>query len=178
MIRNFATGLIFAVMAVSCTATAPTVQPAAPTAATEAAFAMPDSFSADTVEDILEAGGNAIDAAVAAAFTLSVTYPEAGNLGGGGFMLLTHDGKPWFLDYRETAPAAVSTWLNSCWSAERPATGLTPTWTVASPAAAARPLALPACSTANCWTSAGILWNSVYPGLFPRAACGGCCAGR
>ena len=69
---------------------------------------MPDSFSADVTRTVLEAGGNAVDAAVAAAFTLAVTYPEAGNIGGGGFMLLRMDGDSEFLDYREVAPAAAS----------------------------------------------------------------------
>jgi len=45
------------------------------------------------------------DAAVATAFTLAVTYPEAGNIGGGGFMTLWIEGKPYFLDYREVAPS-------------------------------------------------------------------------
>ena len=49
-----------------------------------------------------------MDAAVATAFTLAITYPEAGNIGGGGFMTLFMDGKPYFLDYRETAPKAAS----------------------------------------------------------------------
>lgn len=69
------------------------------------AVASPDRYGADTAELILRRGGNAVDAAVATAFTLAVTYPEAGNIGGGGFMTLWFDGKPYFLDYRETAPA-------------------------------------------------------------------------
>jgi gamma-glutamyltranspeptidase/glutathione hydrolase len=58
---------------------------------------------------ILKQGGNAIDAAVAVGFTLAVVYPAAGNIGGGGFMLIRdHNGKTHFLDYREKAPAAAS----------------------------------------------------------------------
>lgn len=91
-----------------------------------AAVAMPDKHSAEVAQTILEQGGNAVDAAVAAGFVLAVTYPEAGNLGGGGFMTLytptlntptlkrteTHlalNGLPvHFLDYREKAPLAAT----------------------------------------------------------------------
>ena len=72
------------------------------------AVASPDRYGALAAREILEAGGNAVDAAVATGFALAVTYPEAGNLGGGGFMTLYVGGKPYFLDYRETAPAAAS----------------------------------------------------------------------
>jgi len=72
------------------------------------AVASPDEYGAKVAADILRKGGNAVDAAVATAFTLAVTYPEAGNIGGGGFMTLFMDGKPYFLDYRETAPKAAS----------------------------------------------------------------------
>ncbi|MGE8509526.1 MAG: gamma-glutamyltransferase [Paraburkholderia terricola] len=76
-----------------------------PKAALDAsAVAVPDRYSADTAQQIFAAGGNAVDAAVAIAFTLAVTAPDAGNLGGGGFMTVFMDGKPYFLDYRERAP--------------------------------------------------------------------------
>ncbi|MEQ3695610.1 MAG: gamma-glutamyltransferase [Pseudomonadales bacterium] len=72
------------------------------------AVAMPEKHAALVAKEVIESGGNAIDAAVAAGFVLSVTYPEAGNIGGGGFMLLHMEGVNDFLDYRETAPAGAS----------------------------------------------------------------------
>lgn len=72
-----------------------------------AAIAMPDAYAATVAADILGAGGNAVDAAVAVGFSLAVTYPEAGNIGGGGFMLIRMDGNDSFIDYREKAPAAA-----------------------------------------------------------------------
>lgn len=59
--------------------------------------------------EIMQAGGSAIDAAVATGFALAVVHPPAGNIGGGGFMLIRMaDGKTHFLDYREKAPAAAT----------------------------------------------------------------------
>ena len=63
----------------------------------------------DVGVDILKAGGNAVDAAVAVGFAEAVTWPEAGNIGGGGFMLIHRpNAKPVFIDYREIAPAAAT----------------------------------------------------------------------
>ncbi|GKX53414.1 gamma-glutamyltransferase [Budvicia aquatica] len=59
--------------------------------------------------DVLERGGNAVDAAVAVGYVLAVTHPQAGNIGGGGFMLLrTKDGKTTAIDFREMAPSKAS----------------------------------------------------------------------
>lgn len=66
-----------------------------------------DNYAAKVGTDILARGGNAVDAAVAMGFALAVTHPQAGNLGGGGFMVIRlDDGRLATIDYRERAPSA------------------------------------------------------------------------
>ncbi|MFT5711442.1 MAG: gamma-glutamyltranspeptidase/glutathione hydrolase [Halioglobus sp.] len=69
-----------------------------------AAVAMPEKHAAQATQRILRSGGNAVDAAITAAFVLAVTLPEAGNIGGGGFMVSHVNGEDAFLDFRERAP--------------------------------------------------------------------------
>jgi gamma-glutamyltranspeptidase/glutathione hydrolase len=68
-----------------------------------------EPLAADVGLDILKRGGNAVDAAVAVGFALAVTHPTAGNIGGGGFLLVRFaNGKTGFLDFREEAPKKAS----------------------------------------------------------------------
>src|SRR5260370_1609280 len=68
-----------------------------------------EPLAADVGLAVLKSGGNAIDAAVAVGFALAVTHPSAGNIGGGGFMLVRMaDGRTTFIDFREKAPAKSS----------------------------------------------------------------------
>jgi gamma-glutamyltranspeptidase / glutathione hydrolase len=80
-----------------------------PVIAEHGMVAAQEKIAAQVGTDILKAGGNAVDAAVAVGFALAVTHPQAGNIGGGGFMLIALAGKKKItsIDYRETAPAAA-----------------------------------------------------------------------
>ncbi|MDB4898525.1 MAG: gamma-glutamyltransferase, partial [Gemmatimonadetes bacterium] len=67
------------------------------------------SIASQAGRDVLAAGGNAVDAAIATGFALAVTYPVAGNIGGGGFMVIRlPDGRATTIDFRETAPLAAT----------------------------------------------------------------------
>ena len=80
-----------------------------PERAPKGMVASTDRVASQVGVDILKRGGNAVDASLAVAFALAVTYPIAGNIGGGGFMMLRRaDGSVTAIDYRETAPAAAT----------------------------------------------------------------------
>jgi gamma-glutamyltranspeptidase / glutathione hydrolase len=90
-------------------ATPITIQSDEPVRAQHAMVVTVQHDASDAGLAILKQGGNAVDAAVAVGFALAVVYPFAGNLGGGGFMLIREkSGKTHFLDYREKAPAAAT----------------------------------------------------------------------
>jgi gamma-glutamyltranspeptidase/glutathione hydrolase len=83
--------------------------PLRPTHAPHAMVASVHELASRAGVEIMQAGGNAVDAAVATGFALAVVHPQAGNLGGGGFLLLrTATGETHFIDFREKAPAAAT----------------------------------------------------------------------
>jgi gamma-glutamyltranspeptidase/glutathione hydrolase len=80
-----------------------------PVRASHGMVASTNRIASEVGVEVMKRGGNAIDAAIAVAFALAVTYPSAGNLGGGGFMLIRlRDGRTTALDYREMAPRAAT----------------------------------------------------------------------
>lgn len=88
---------------------APIAQARTPIHTRKAMVVAQEPLTSDVGVAVLKSGGNAIDAAVAVGFALAVTHPYAGNLGGGGFMLVRlADGRTNFIDFREKAPAAAT----------------------------------------------------------------------
>ena len=81
----------------------------APVTAQNGMVVSTDEYATQVGLDVLKAGGNAIDAGIAVQFALAVVNPEAGNIGGGGFMIVrTASGETAALDYREKAPLAAT----------------------------------------------------------------------
>ena len=80
-----------------------------PTYARKAMVVAEEDLATEVGVSVLRSGGNAVDAAVAVGFALAVTHPYAGNIGGGGFMLIRMaSGRSTFIDFREKAPAAAT----------------------------------------------------------------------
>src|SRR6202165_2265625 len=112
-ISSFVIALLLSALAhaqVAPVARAPGIPPATPIVAHNGMVVAQESRATRIGVEILERGGNAVDAAVAVGFALAVTYPRAGNIGGGGFMVihLAKGNRDTAIDYRETAPAAAT----------------------------------------------------------------------
>jgi gamma-glutamyltranspeptidase/glutathione hydrolase len=101
--------LVLAVRARGDDRAAPDVARALAVTAAHGMVVAQEALAARIGVDILQRGGNAIDAAVAVGFAMAVTYPRAGNLGGGGFMVIHRaSSDDTTIDYRETAPQAIN----------------------------------------------------------------------
>src|ERR1017187_1679162 len=100
--------LVLAALAALLTTTL-AAAPLRPTHAPHAIVASVHELASRAGVEVMQAGGNAVDAAVATGFALAVVHPQAGNLGGGGFLLLRNaNGETHFIDFREKAPAAAT----------------------------------------------------------------------
>ena len=105
VLRTFLSGVLVA----CCAANATYAQGMRPTRAKKAMVVSVHPEAARVGAEIMRQGGNAVDAAVATGFALAVVHPAAGNIGGGGFLLLRKaNGEVHFLDFREKAPRAAS----------------------------------------------------------------------
>ena len=108
---RFRSGRIFSLLAAIALVWPPAARSASPTpiGAEHGMVVSAHRLASRAGLDVLKSGGNAIDAAVAVGYALAVTFPEAGNLGGGGFMTIRfHDGQTAFIDFREKAPGAAA----------------------------------------------------------------------
>jgi len=104
-ILSFALALLAGFSGAAAQPSIPAVQPVT---ARSGMVVAQEAIAARVGADILKAGGNAVDAAVATGFALAVTYPRAGNIGGGGFMVIHQGLRNFAIDYRETAPGAIT----------------------------------------------------------------------
>jgi gamma-glutamyltranspeptidase / glutathione hydrolase len=101
--------IVIALLMVCLFASSAWAAPMHPVHAAHAMVASVHELASRAGVEMMQAGGNAIDAAVATGFALAVVHPQAGNIGGGGFMLIrTADGSTHFIDYREKAPAGAT----------------------------------------------------------------------
>jgi len=92
-----------------CSLSFASIQAKEPVRAQHGMVVAQEPFASDVGLAVLKSGGNAVDAAVAVGFALAVTHPQAGNIGGGGFMLVRMaNGQTTFLDFRECAPQKAS----------------------------------------------------------------------
>jgi len=108
---SFVTGpsMSFSVSAQTIESSTSTIDTKLPTRTKHAMVVSVHHLATDVGVEVLKEGGNAVDAAVGTGFALAVVYPEAGNIGGGGFMLIhLHSGKSTFIDFREKAPVSAS----------------------------------------------------------------------